>query len=57
MSTRARSVRLSALYLSLSASRIAVWTGELDRSLAPWRLDVTCLAQAREYRGVSLCAP
>jgi len=45
------------LYLSLSASRIAVWTGELDRSLAPWRLDVTCLAQAREYRGVSLCAP
>jgi endo-1,3-1,4-beta-glycanase ExoK len=43
------------LYLSLSASRIAEWTGELDRSLAPWRLDVTCVAQAREYRGVSLC--
>jgi endo-1,3-1,4-beta-glycanase ExoK len=44
------------LYLSLSASRIAVWTGELDRSQAPWRLDVSCVVQAREYRGQSLCA-
>jgi endo-1,3-1,4-beta-glycanase ExoK len=45
------------IYLSLSASRIAAWTGALDRSLAPWRMDVTCVAQADAYQGRSLCAP
>ena len=44
------------LYLSLSGSRIAAWTGELNRHGGPWRLDVTCVAQASAYRGQSLCA-
>lgn len=45
------------LYLSLWASKIKVWVGDLDTSHMPWALDVACVAQAREYRGVSLCAP
>jgi beta-glucanase (GH16 family) len=49
--------RPQRLYLSLWASKITIWAGQLDRSRAPWTLGVTCVAQAREYRGVSLCAP
>lgn len=45
------------LYLMLFASRIEVWAGRMDYTRGPWMLDVTCVAQAQEYRGVSLCAP
>lgn len=32
------------------------WTGRVQPQEAPWRLHVSCVAQAREYRGQSLCA-
>lgn len=44
------------LYLSLWGTRIEAWAGRIDFAQAPWTLEVTCVAQAREYRGVSLCA-
>lgn len=33
------------------------WAGHINPEEAPWVLHVACVAQAREYRGASLCAP
>ncbi len=33
------------------------WTGRIRPREAPWTLHVACVAQAREYRSASLCAP
>lgn len=48
--------RPQRLYLSLWSTTLHHWAGRLDQSQAPWSLYVTCVAQAREYRGESLCA-
>ncbi len=32
------------------------WTGRVRPEEAPWHLHVACVAQARDYRGASLCA-
>jgi beta-glucanase (GH16 family) len=47
--------RPQRLYLSLWSTTLHQWAGRLDRSGAPWTLYVSCVAQAREYRGESLC--
>ncbi|MBY0563644.1 MAG: family 16 glycosylhydrolase [Hyphomonadaceae bacterium] len=53
----ARMTRPQQLIVFLaSASGLAAWLGELDRSKEPWVLHVSCVAHARQYDGVSLCA-
>lgn len=39
-----------------SMSGLSHWVGELDPTMEPWTLEVSCVAHAREYEGVSLCA-
>lgn len=49
--------RPQRLYLQLwNSAELHRWVGHIDPSEAPWVLTVACVAQAREYRGVSLCA-
>ena len=38
-----------------SSSKLKDWVGKLDRSKAPWSLDVACVAYAPTYGGESLC--
>jgi len=48
--------RPQRLYLTLFSSiELYRWVGHIDPRQAPWVLAVSCIAQAREYRGVSLC--
>ena len=49
--------RPQRLYLQLwNSAELHRWVGHIDPSEAPWVLTVACVAQGREYRGVSLCA-
>lgn len=53
----ARMRRPQRLYLSMATpGGLSAWLGELDRSMEPWTLEVSCVAHARQYDGVSLCA-
>jgi endo-1,3-1,4-beta-glycanase ExoK len=50
--------RPQRFYLQLwNSIELHRWVGHIDPSEAPWVLTVSCIAQAAEYRGVSLCAP
>lgn len=49
--------RRQRLYLQLwNTAELYRWAGHINPEEAPWVLSVTCMAQAREYRGQSLCA-
>ena len=49
--------RPQRFYLQLwNSTELHRWVGHIDPSEAPWVLTVACVAQAREYNGVSLCA-
>lgn len=49
--------RSQRFYLQLwNSSELYRWVGHINPEEAPWVLTVSCVAQAREYRGVSLCA-
>lgn len=49
--------RSQRFYLQLwNSADLYRWVGHINPDEAPWRLTVSCVAQAREYRGVSLCA-
>ncbi|MGE0742107.1 MAG: family 16 glycosylhydrolase [Hyphomonadaceae bacterium] len=54
----ARMTREQRLFINLwNTDQLWRWTGNIDPSRAPWTLSLSCVAQAREYRGASLCAP
>lgn len=49
--------RPQRFYLQLwNSGELYRWVGHINPDEAPWRLRVTCVAQARAYRGRSLCA-
>jgi len=49
--------RPQRFYLQLwNSAELYRWVGHINPDEAPWRLNVSCVAQAREYRGHSLCA-
>ena len=50
--------RPQRLYLQLwNSAELYRWVGHINPQEAPWVLHVSCIAQAREYRGAPLCAP
>lgn len=50
--------RAQRFYLQLwNSAQLYQWVGLINPEEAPWVLHVSCVAQAREYRGHSLCAP
>jgi endo-1,3-1,4-beta-glycanase ExoK len=49
--------RPQRFYLQLwNSAELYRWVGHINPDEAPWRLNVSCVAQAREYGGRSLCA-
>jgi endo-1,3-1,4-beta-glycanase ExoK len=49
--------RPQRFFLSLWGTReLYQWAGYLDAAEAPWVMEVSCIAHARQYDGVSLCA-
>ncbi len=50
--------RSQRFYIQLwNTAELYRWAGHINPEEAPWVLNVACVAQAREYRGASLCAP
>lgn len=48
--------RSQRFYIQLwSTAELYRWAGHINPEEAPWVLNVACVAQAREYRGASLC--
>lgn len=49
--------RNQRFYVSLwNSTELFRWVGRINPAQAPWRLDVSCVAQAAVYSGRSLCA-
>ena len=49
--------RSQRFYLQLwNTAELYRWAGHINPAEAPWVLTVSCMAQARAYRGASLCA-
>jgi endo-1,3-1,4-beta-glycanase ExoK len=40
-----------------NSAQLHQWVGRINPDEAPWVLQVSCIAQARQYEGASLCAP
>lgn len=50
--------RTQRFYVQLwNSAQLYQWVGLINPEEAPWVLHVSCIAQAREYRGASLCGP